>query len=199
MTPSTPSHHGDASTKPHPPITPTSIPHPQTPLQHALVITHYIYPLFLLVFFLGALTWWGIRLASKKQPSPPPPPPRTSNGALDGSADETESDRLLGKNLYDDHPPRIGIWGRTKTKFVAWFNGELEGAPSSWGKNPDLDDSVGPQYKGLTPLRKAIMSWGVLVIILSFIAESVNIILHALVKTGWWCGQDVVVSTSLAH
>ena len=48
-------------------------------------------------------------------------------------------------------------------------------------------------WVGLTPIRKALLSWGLVIVILSFIANSANIILHALVKAGWWCGQDVVV------
>lgn len=49
----------------------------------------------------------------------------------------------------------------------------------------------------LTPLRKAVLNWLLVGIIFTFVANSTNVILHALTKHGWWCGKDYVVSLPL--
>lgn len=185
----------------------------KTYIQHWLVVIHYTYPLFLLFFFLGALTWWGIHTASKKpQPawaSPPitarssPTRGRSPNSGLvdrnnisrggpdlgDDDADDEDCLSDIVKQGKLDSNNNRGWAGRFRARFAAWFRGDLE----------DNDDVQKGRYErdnnwvGLTPIRKALLSWGLVIVILSFIANSANIILHALVKAGWWCGQDVVV------
>jgi len=200
-----------------PPSSPSAIIQPgQTQVQHWLVVIHYIYPLFLLVFFLGALTWWGIHTSLKKpQPawlSPPitarssPARGRSPNSGLvdrnnlsRGGSDLSDEDADDEDRLSDivtqgklDGSSR-GWAGRLRARFGAWFSGDLEDHGDE--QNGRYGGGEGRQNKnvGLTPIRKALLSWGLVIVILSFVANSANIILHALVKAGWWCGQDVVV------
>lgn len=70
-----------------------------------------------------------------------------------------------------------------KGRLALWLSGHIE----RLGENTDGVKG------GLTPLRKAILNWMFVAVICTFFANSANIILHALVKEGWWCGQDVVV------
>ena len=176
---------------------------PQTPIQHWLVVLHYIYPLILLLFFLGSLTWWGISTSGKKpqpvwvsptvtEPSSPnrvrSPSPLSDIG--ESTEPEDEEEPLLGMVTADGIVAR-GWMGRVGQKFAAWFRGDLE----DYAVTQQQQSSFPEKKKNvvLTPVRKAIMSWGLLLVIISLIANCTNIILHALVKIGWWCGQDVVV------
>jgi hypothetical protein len=41
--------------------------------------------------------------------------------------------------------------------------------------------------------RKATMNWLLIAVMFTFVGNSANAIMHALIKRGWWCGQDYVV------
>lgn len=43
--------------------------------------------------------------------------------------------------------------------------------------------------------RKATMNWLLIAVMFTFVGNSANAIMHALIKRGWWCGQDYVIST----
>ncbi|KAI5797511.1 hypothetical protein DFH27DRAFT_526268 [Peziza echinospora] len=182
----------------------------QTPLQHALVVIHYAYPLILLFSFLTLLTWWGIYTSGRKaQPawaSPPitarssPARGRSPNGSLinrnsvsrGGSDVDDEEDHLLGISSQGRMSDK-GLFGRVRARFAAWFRGDLENHSDAPNENMGYYHAPNKNV-GLTPIRKAILGWGLLIIIITYMANSTNIILHALVKAGWWCGQDVVIS-----
>jgi len=189
----------------------------QTQVQHWLVVIHYIYPLFLLFFFLGVLTWWGICTASKKPQaawaSPPittrssPARGRSPNSDLidrnnisqggrdlsgDGAGDEDRLLDIVTQGKLDGNSGRRWV-GRLRARFAAWFRGDLEDHGDAQKRTYAEWEERKNKNVGLTPIRKALLSWGLVIVILSFIANSANIILHALVKAGWWCGQDVVV------
>ena len=194
------------------PIIPTPQP-PETGVHHSLVVIHYLYPLFLLIFFLGSLTWWGIHTSSKKPPpawaSPSitaqssPARGRSPNSGLlcrsnisRGGSDVSDSEEdhfadIATQGKLSDYK---GIFERTMARFAAWFRGDLEDYldPQS-AQNKGFYKASKTKNVGLTPIRKAVLSWGLVIVIMSFMANSANIILHALVKPGWWCGQDVVV------
>ena len=179
-------------------------------IHQTIVLIHYTYPLFILVFFLAALTWWGIHTASKKPKpawaSPPRAPPSSpiypKSRPLDrsgtvqrgfGHVSDLEDDRYSDVVLQDKLDNGRRLIDKLRMNFIAWFNGDLEDF---------LEDEQGAQYSGfqshgkkvgLTPIRRAMFHWGVVFVILSYMANAANIILHALTNPGWWCGQDVVV------
>ena len=47
-----------------------------------------------------------------------------------------------------------------------------------------------------SPARKSLFKWLSVAVLLTFVANAVLICIHALVEreSGWWCGQDTVVS-----
>lgn len=206
----------DSPTTSPSPIIPPPGEAPHTQVRHWLVLLHYIYPLFLLLFFLSGLTWWGIHTSGKK-PKPawasPPITARstpargrsphtglvdsrnaTGGGGSEVSEADDDEDRLSDVVPQDRLAGGRGFLARIGARFGAWFAGDLEDYGSESQKGSGSGGYGKPSKNvGLTPIRKALFSWGLLLVICSFMANSANIILHALVKTGWWCGQDVVV------
>ena len=202
-----------------PSLNPPTLPSTELPilivkhsaLRQSLVVVRYTYPLFILVFFLAALTWWGIHTAPKKPKPAWASPPRATPSSpaypkgrsLDRSGTSQRGIEHVSGIEDDDHysdvvsPGKLDnvrrLINRLRVKFTAWFNGDLEDF---------LEGKQGVQYSGfeshrkkvgLTPIRRTIFHWGVVFVILSYMANAANIILHALMKPGWWCGQDVVV------
>ncbi|KAI5793306.1 hypothetical protein EDC01DRAFT_92199 [Geopyxis carbonaria] len=49
--------------------------------------------------------------------------------------------------------------------------------------------------KRLGSIRKATMNWLLIGVMVTLVGNSVNVIMHALSKRGWWCGKDYVIST----
>lgn len=173
------------------------------------MVTHYVYPLALLFFFLSAVTWWGIHTAGKKpQPawvSPPvtarssPARGRSPNGSVrhgddddNDSEAEVEDAHLLGGETVK---AGRGPFSRMKERCAMWLRGDLEDFSGAGPAALQQSSSFHTKGKhvGLTPIRKAVLGWALVIVIMTYIANSANIILHALVKIGWWCGQDVVV------
>jgi hypothetical protein len=48
----------------------------------------------------------------------------------------------------------------------------------------------------VSPLRKTLFSWLSVAVIVSFIGNAINVIVHSLTERGWWCGESVAVSTT---
>lgn len=170
------------------------VPPATEPVQHLLVVIHYVYPLTLFVFFLVSLTVWGIKTSDKKAFTPPPSiapsklgtPARPSSPLLGshGSGGHGGHGLLFSvrrKRINTDDSDTTLADEKDRGKLKRWLCGEIE-------------RSEAPGMKGgLTPVRKAILNWLLVLVVGTFFANSANIILHALTKPDWWCGQDVVV------
>jgi len=140
--------------------------HPGVSLARDVVFyTHYAYPVSLFFFFIVALTWWGISTSEYSKPTPPPVTGIYENGK--------------GKKKRQS-------LGRTNSGFCGRVAERFPGGAKAKGKKV-ADDK-------LTPLRKAAFNWLLVGVIFTFVANSTNVILHALTKKGWWCGKEYVVS-----
>jgi hypothetical protein len=49
----------------------------------------------------------------------------------------------------------------------------------------------------LTPLQNSLLNWLIVFIIFTFVCNAANVIVHALMRRGWWCGQAYVVCSLL--
>lgn len=196
-----------------PTLPPTELPTlvvKHSTIRHSIVVIHYTYPLILLIFFLAALTWWGIHTASKKPKPAWASPPRATPSSL--ACPKSRSFHQSGNSqrafvhtsdIEDDHYSDVvahgklyngrRLIGKLRMKFTAWFNGDLDDFLE--GRQGAQSAGFESHHKklGLTPIRRTMFHWGVVFVILSYMANAANIILHALTKPGWWCGQDVVV------
>lgn len=181
-------------------------------IRHSVVVIRYTYPFFILVFFLVALTCWGIHTAAKKpkpawastQRATPSSPTFPKGRSLEPNGtnqpgfvrishiedDDDHSDTVSQDKLYHRRRPI----DRLRVKLTTWFNGDLEGfCEGNHGSAQHSGFESHHTKVSLTPMRRAMFHWAVVFVILSYMANAVNIILHALTKPGWWCGQDVVV------
>lgn len=131
-----------------------------------LLYTRYAYPLTLFVFFLVSLAWWGIKTSFSSPPSPP-----GVNGIYNGRNRKRNS----GSIGADE---RRGLFSA--------IAGRFPGGTAAKSKK-GTDDK-------LTPMRRAVFNWLLVGVIVTFVANSANVILRALTNTGWWCGQAYVVS-----
>jgi len=158
-------------------------------LETILVLLRYVYPLALFLFFMISIAVWGIKTSNKKLFTPPPTVPASKlgtprpssplisgNGAVNGNG--TAKTQTQTNTSEDSHPDGE----ENMSRLMLWLTGRLE-------------RTNGEGNRGLTPLRKAVMNWLLVGMISTFLASSANIILHALTKDGWWCGQEVVIST----
>lgn len=132
-----------------------------------LLYTRYAYPLTLFVFFLVSLAWWGIKTSYSSKPSPP---------GVNG--------------IYNGHNrKRNGVGGDEAGGLFSSIAGRFPGGTAAKSKKGSDDK--------LTPMRRAVFNWLLLGVIVTFVANSANVILRALTNTGWWCGQAYVVSLTL--
>lgn len=132
-----------------------------------LLLTRYLYPLALFLFFLTSLTAWGIATAEPAKPAPPP-----ANVVL------RKTPRLAGAHVDEDDdeercPGRFGRFARR------WPGGNV--------RAKQMDE------RRLAPVRKAVLNWLLAGVLVTLVGNAVNVILHALAKRGWWCGEDYVV------
>ncbi|KAL7276231.1 ATP-binding cassette-type vacuolar membrane transporter Hmt1 [Rhizina undulata] len=139
---------------------------PLTVSDKLLLYTHYIYPGFLFVFFLVSLTWWGIATSPSRQR--PPSVKGVYNGGPTGPAEVVN-----GKGWFQ--------------KFAARF-------PDGENSNKAAKGNVQGVVR-LTAVRKAVFNWLLVGIIVTFLGDATNVVLHALTNRGWWCGKDYVLST----
>lgn len=149
-----------------PPQDPLAPEEPATALEKVLVYTRYAYPLALFIFFLVSLAWWGIKTSQSSRPSPP-----SVSGVYEAGR---RNRKKRNDNGNDDGG---GLFSRIAGRFPG---GTM--AKSKKGS----DDK-------LTPTRKAVFNWLLVGVIVTFVANSANVILHALTTRGWWCGQAYVV------
>lgn len=91
--------------------------------------------------------------------------------------------------IYENGKPLDGSGAQANSGFLRRIAERFPGGVKAKGKRV-TDDR-------LTPLRKAVLNWLLVGIIFTFVANSTNVILHALTKHGWWCGKDYVVSLPL--
>lgn len=131
-----------------------------------LLLTRYLYPLALFVFFLTSLTVWGIATAEPAKPAPPP-----ATFVLG------KTPRPAGAQVGEERKKGPGCFGRFARR---WPGGNV--------RAKQVDE------RRLAPVRKAVMNWLLAGVLMTLVGNSVNVILHALAKRGWWCGEDYVVS-----
>ena len=70
--------------------------------------------------------------------------------------------------------------------------------PRSTKKREEEQERLRRQRLDFSPLRKLVFYYLSTGVIVTFIANAVNIVIHALTKrdTGWWCGEATAVSSS---
>jgi ATP-binding cassette, subfamily B, vacuolar membrane transporter HMT1/ACLQ len=157
-----------------------TVPHrPQSLAGDIVYFAHYYYPLALFCFFLTSLTWWGISTSGSSKPKPPPVTGVYENGKNKNKRASTAAERngVNGDDNGGDNGDD-GFFRRMAQRFPG--GGKAKGIKAAEEK--------------LTPMRKAVFNWLLVGVIITFVLNSANVILHALTKRGWWCGKDYVVS-----
>ncbi len=70
------------------------------------------------------------------------------------------------------------------------------GKPLPRNTAPSAQEKLRKQALDFSPKRKLIFHWLSLGVVVTFVANAVNVVVHALYKRkqNWWCGESVAVS-----